>query len=129
MYNNLKNVSKLLNDTKIINLDGVIKENIKQDIDKIYLYVKHQYEEKYRLLINKKNIGLKHFKILRLLLNTEMIRIIFIKILKSTTQRRIVKYYSLLIISLLTCLVIKNFVKLFIRGRKLYISVVFVTQS
>ena len=25
MYNNIKNVSKLLNDTKIINLDGVIK--------------------------------------------------------------------------------------------------------
>ena len=130
MYNNLKNVSKLLNDTKIINLDGLLNENIKQDIDNIYLYVKHQYEEKYRFLINKrKSIGLKHFKILRLLLNTEMIPIIFIKIFKSSTQRRIVKYYSLLIISLLICLDIKSFVKFFIRGRKLYISLVFVTQS
>ena len=56
LYNNLKNVSKLLNDTKIINLDHVLKENIKRDIDNIYLYVKHQYEEKYRFLINKKKV-------------------------------------------------------------------------
>ena len=32
------------------------------DIDKIYLYAKDQYEEKYQFLINKKeSTGLKHF--------------------------------------------------------------------
>ena len=34
----------------------------KPDIDKIYLYVKNLYEEKYQLLINKrKGAGIKHF--------------------------------------------------------------------
>ena len=45
MYNNIKNVSKLLNDTKK------------------FLCVKDEYKEKYRFLINKrKSVGLKHFK-------------------------------------------------------------------
>ena len=34
----------------------------KPDIDKIYLYAKNLYEEKYQLLINKrKGAGIKHF--------------------------------------------------------------------
>ena len=36
--------------------------NNKPDIDKIYLYAKDPYEDKYRFLINKReSIGLKHF--------------------------------------------------------------------
>ena len=36
--------------------------NNQPDIDKIYLYVKDPYEDKYQLLIKKReNIGLKHF--------------------------------------------------------------------
>ena len=36
--------------------------NHQPDIDKIYLYAKHQYEAKYQLLINKcKGAGIKHF--------------------------------------------------------------------
>ena len=36
--------------------------NNQQDIDKIYLYAKNPYEDKYQYLINKrKSVGLKHF--------------------------------------------------------------------
>ena len=52
----------------------------KQDTDLIHLYTKDPFEAKYQLLINKReSTGLKH-------LNTQMIWMIFIKILKSTVQ-------------------------------------------
>ena len=36
--------------------------NNQQDIDKIYLYAKDPYEDKYQYLINKReSVGLKHF--------------------------------------------------------------------
>ena len=36
--------------------------HVQQDIDKIYLYAKGPYEDKYQLLINKgESAGLKHF--------------------------------------------------------------------
>ena len=57
------------------------------DIDKIYLSAKDPYEAKYQLLINKReNTGLKHLNDSKAFLNTRMIWIIFMKILKSTTQ-------------------------------------------
>ena len=60
--------------------------NHQPDIDKIYLYTKDQYETKYQILINKRqSAGL-------LLLNSQMIWMIFIKTLKNTTQIRNVKY-------------------------------------
>ena len=44
------------------------------DIDNIYSYAKNPYEAKYQLLINKrKSVSLKHDKILKLLLNIQMI--------------------------------------------------------
>ena len=70
---------------------------------------------------------------LKLLLNTRMIWIIFIKTLKNTTQIKNVKYYSFLVIWLLIRLIIKKLnpivTELFIRGRKINISLVFITQS
>ena len=70
---------------------------------------------------------------LKLLLNTRMIWIIFIKTLKNTTQIKNVKYYSFLVIWLLIRLMIKKLnpivTELFIRGRKINISLVFITQS
>ena len=37
-------------------------KNNQQDIDKIYLYAKDPYEDKYQYLINKREtVGLKHF--------------------------------------------------------------------
>ena len=53
------------------------------DIDKICLYVTDPFESKYQLIINKrKSRGLKHLD-LKLLLNTQMTWMIFIKILKN----------------------------------------------
>ena len=68
-----------------------------------------------------------------LLLNSEMIWLIFTKTLKNTIQIKDKKYWSYLMIWLLICLVIKklNLIvnELFIRARKLNISLVFITQS
>ena len=65
------------------------------------------------------------------MLNTQMIWMMFIKFLKNTTHRRNTKYL-LFLIWLLICLVIKNnlvVTELFIRGRKLNVPLVFITQS
>ena len=53
------------------------------DIDKMYLDTKHPYKAKYQLLINKReSTGM----IQKLLLNTQMIWMTFVKILKNTIQ-------------------------------------------
>ena len=67
----------------MINFDDVTKE-------KMNLYAKNLYEAKYRFLIGKReSTGLM---ILKLLLNTEIIWMIFTKTLKNTTQIRNIKY-------------------------------------
>ena len=56
--------------------------NNQPDIDKIYLYAKDTYEDKYQFLINKReSIGLNILMIPKLLLSIRMICMIFIKIL------------------------------------------------
>ena len=63
------------------------------DIDKMYLYTKSPYEAKYKFLINKReSAGLKHFNDSKVLLNTQMIWMIFIKTLNNTTKIKNVKY-------------------------------------
>ena len=55
------------------------------DIDKIYLYAKDPYETKFQFPINKReSTGLKHLNDSKFLLNTRMIWMIFIKVLKNT---------------------------------------------
>ena len=74
--------------------------------------------------------------ILKLLLNTQMIWMMLTKILKNTIQTRKAKYYLYLMIWLLMCVIIKNLInsnlpivtELFIRGRKLNVSLVFIPQ-
>ena len=61
-----------------------------QDIDKIYLYVKDPYEAKYQLMINKtESAGFKHLNDSEAFIKYQMI---FIKILKNTTQKINAKY-------------------------------------
>ena len=71
--------------------------------------------------------------ILKILFNTRMIWMICIKILINTILIKNKSYLSHLMISLLICLVMKNLIqvvtKLFIRVRKLNISLVFIPQS
>ena len=67
--------------------------NQQEDIDKIYLYAKDPWEAKYQLSINKtESKDLKILMILKLLLNTQMMWMIFIKTLKNTTQIKNVKH-------------------------------------
>ena len=52
-----------------------------------------KYEAKYQLLINKRiSTGLKHFNDSKAFLNTQMIWMLFIKILKNTIQIKNKKY-------------------------------------
>ena len=56
-------------------------------IDKTYLYAKDPYKANYQLLINKtESTGLKYLNGLKALWNIQMIQMIFIKMLKNTTQ-------------------------------------------
>ena len=65
--------------------------NQQPDMDKIYLYTKDPYGAQHQFLINKReSTGLM---ILKPLLNTQMIWMISIKILKNTTQIKNVKYF------------------------------------
>ena len=67
--------------------------NQQPDIDKTYLYAKDPYKAKYQFLIKKhEDVGTNNLMILKLLLNTQMIWMIFLKTLKNTTQAKNVKY-------------------------------------
>ena len=59
--------------------------NQQQDIDKIYLYAKDSYKAKYQKE-NVKMLGQSILKILSLLLNNQIIWIIFIKTLKNSIE-------------------------------------------
>ena len=108
--------------------------NHKPDIDKIYLYAKGPYETKYQLLINKReSTGLKHLN------NSEA----FIKYSNDmddidknieeynpNKKRKILIVFDDTIADMLSNKKLNPIVnELFIRGRKLNISFVFVTQS
>ena len=82
-------------------------------------------------LINNKIQAESILMILKLLLNTELIWMIFIKILKNKIQIRNIKYYLFLLIWLLICLVIKKLTipETSIRGSKVKIYVVFIARS
>ena len=69
------------------------------DIDKIYFYAEDPHEAKYQLLINKReSTGLSYLMIQKLLLDTQMIWVLIIKILKNTIQTKNKKYYLFLMI-------------------------------
>ena len=70
-----------------------------QILTKIYLYAEDPYEGKYHFFINKQeSTGLSILMIQNILFNTQMIWIIFIKILKNTTRIICDKYYLFLTI-------------------------------
>ena len=107
--------------------------NNQPDINKIYLYAKDPYEKKYQYLINKReNVGLNHF-------NDPKVFIEYSNdmqdVYKSIEDYNPIKKRKVLIIFDDTIAdVISNYklnpivTELFIRGRKLNISIVFITQ-
>ena len=59
----------------------------------LFIYGKDPYEAKDQFLVNKrKSTGLKHLNDSKALLNTRMIWMIFIKMLKNPTQTRNTKH-------------------------------------
>ena len=92
---------------------NLIKEQ--PDIDKIYLYAKDSYEPKYQFLINKReSTGLKHFDD-----PNDMYDV----------YKKIDEYNSIMITDMINNKKLNSIeTELFIRGIKLNISLVFITQ-
>ena len=102
------------------------------DIDKIYLYAKNLYEPKYQFLINKReSTGLGHLMILKLLLSIQIICKMFTKLLMITIQikkNKILIVFDDMIADMINNKILNSIVtELFIRGRKLNISLIFIT--
>ena len=108
--------------------------NNQQDIDKIYLYVKDPYEKKYQHLINKREkVELDHFNDLKAFIeySNDMQ-----DVYKNIEDYNLGKKHKVLIIfndmisDMINNKKLNQIVtELFIGGRKLNISIVFITQS
>ena len=108
--------------------------NNQSDIDKIYLYAKDPYEKKYQYLINKREkVGLNHSNDPKAFMeySNDMQ-----DVYKNIEDYNPIKKRKVLIISdeMIADMISNNklnriVTELFIRGRKLNISIVFITQS
>ena len=108
--------------------------NEQDDIDKIYLYAKDLSESKYELLIkNRKNVGIKH-------LNDSSAFIEYSNTMNDihenidhynpSRKREILIVFDDMIVDIMTNKKFQAIIKdLFIRRRKLNISLAFITQS
>ena len=108
--------------------------NNQPDIDKIYLYTKHLYEAKYQFLINKReSTGLKHFNDPKALIEySNDIQDVYKNIGEYNTdkERKILIVFDDMIADMINNKELNSIVvELFIRGRKLNISLVFIAQS
>ena len=108
--------------------------NNQPDIDKIYLYAKDPYEAKYQYLINKcEKVGLDHFDNPKAFMEySNDIQDVYKKIDDYNLRK---KSKVLIVFDDMIADTINNnklnpiVTELFIRGRKLNISIVFITQS
>ena len=107
--------------------------NNQPDIDKIYLYTKDPYEAKYQYLINKREkVGLDHFKDPRAFIeySNDMQNVY-----KNTEdynpgkKRKILILFDDMNADMISNKLNPVVTELFVRGRKLGISIVFITQS
>ena len=108
--------------------------NNQPDIDKIYLYAKGPYESKYQYLINKcEKVGLDHFNDSKAFTEySNDIQDAYKNIDKYNTdkERKILIVFDDMIADMINNKKLNSIVtELFIRGRKLNISLVFITQS
>ena len=108
--------------------------NNQLDIDKIYLYAKDPYEKKYRCLINKREkVVLDHFKDPKAFMKySNDIQDVYKKIenYNPGKKRKILIVLDDMIADMINNKELSPIVtELFIRGRKLNISIVFITQS
>ena len=108
--------------------------NNQPDIDKIYLYAKDPYETKYQFLINKtESTGLKHFDDPKAFIeysNTMQDVYKNINEYNADKERKILIVFHDMIADMINNKKLNSIVtELFIRGRKLNISLLFITQS
>ena len=113
-------------------LSNLIKNQ--PDINKIYLYVKDPYEGKYQFLIKKReNTGLKHFNDSKAFIEySNDIQDVYKSIEEYNTDKehKILIVFDDMIADMINNKKLNSVVtELFIRGRKLKISLVFITQS
>ena len=108
--------------------------NNQPDIDKIYLYAKDPYEDKYQFLIKKReNIGLKHFNDPKAFIEySNDMHDVYKNIdhYNPDKENKILIVFDDMIADMINNKKLNSVVtELFIRGRKLNISLVFITQS
>ena len=108
--------------------------NNQQDIDKIYLYVKGPYEAKYQYLIKKREkVGLNHFNDPKSFIeDTKDIQDVYkdIEDYNSGKKRKIIIVFDDMIADMINNKKLNPVVtELFIRCRKLNISIVFLFYS
>ena len=104
------------------------------DIDKIYLYVKDLYELKYQLLINKReSVGINHFKDSKAFIEyLNDMHDVYKKIddYNPDKENKILILFDDMIADMIHVKKLNSIVtELFVRGRKLNISLVFITLS
>ena len=108
--------------------------NNQPDIDKIYLYAKDPYEDKYQFLIKKReSIGLKHFNDPKAFIEySNDMHDVYKNInnYNPDKENKILIVFDDMIADMINSKKLNSIVtELFIRGRKLNISLVFITQS
>ena len=108
--------------------------NNQPDLDKIYLYVKDPYEAKYQYLINKREkVELGHFKDSKAFMeySNDMQNVYKnIEVYNPNKKCKVLIVFDAMIADIITNKRLNPIVtELFIRGRKLNISIVFITQS
>ena len=98
--------------------------NNQPDIDKIYLYAKDPYEKKYQYLTNKREkVGINHFKDPKAFME-------YSEDYNPIKKRKVLIIFDDMIADMINNNKLNPIVtELFIRGRKLNISIVFITQS
>ena len=102
--------------------------NNQLDIDKIYLYSKDPYEAKYQYLTNKREkVGLYHFKDPKTLMEYSNHMQDVYKNIEDYNPGK--KCKILIVFGNMIADMINNKKLMFIRGRKLNIYIVFITQS
>ena len=108
--------------------------NNQPDIDKIYLYVKDPYEDKYQCLINnRESTGIKHFNDPKAFIEfSNDMHDVYKNIndYNPDKENKILIVFDDMIADMINNKKLNSIVtELFIRGRKLNISLVFITQS
>ena len=108
--------------------------NNQLDIDKVYLYAKDPYEAKYQYLINKREkVGLDHFKDAKAFMEYSNDMEDVYKTIENYNpgkKRKILIVFDDMIADMIINKKLNPVVtELFIRSRKLNISIVFISQS